>query len=66
IILTDRGTEFNNQWVNELCKDWQTKHRLTSLYRPQTNGMVERFNRTIGEYLVKLSEEKEWDQCIEA
>ncbi|CAI2199106.1 491_t:CDS:1, partial [Funneliformis geosporum] len=47
IILTDRGTEFNNQWINELCKDWQTKHRLTLLYRPQTNGMVERFNRTI-------------------
>jgi len=66
IILTDRGTEFNNQWINELCKTWQTKHRLTSPYRPQTNGMVERFNRTIGECLAKLSEEKEWDQSIEA
>ena len=28
--------------------------------------MVERFNRTIGECLAKLSKEKEWDQCVEA
>ncbi|HVH96324.1 MAG TPA: DDE-type integrase/transposase/recombinase, partial [Bacillus sp. (in: firmicutes)] len=66
VILTDRGTEFNNQWVNELCRTWQTKHRLTSPYRPQTNGMVERFNRTIGECLAKLSDEREWDENIEA
>jgi hypothetical protein len=66
VILTDRGTEFNNQWINELCRTWQTKHRLTSPYRPQTNGMVERFNQIIGEYLAKLSNEKEWDESIEA
>src|SRR5215469_5124612 len=48
-ILSDRGTSFNNLLINELCEKYQTKHRLTSAYRPQTNGMVERFNRTIGE-----------------
>ena len=69
-ILSDRGTHFNNALVNELCDRYQTKHRLTSSYRPQTNGMVERFNRTIGESLAKLvmdkDKEKQWDDYIHA
>jgi transposase InsO family protein len=52
--LSDRGTSFINKIVNELCQKYQTKHRFTSAYRPQTNGMVERFNRTIGECIAKL------------
>ena len=69
-ILSDRGTHFNNALINELCRRYQTKHRLTSSYRPQMNGMVERFNRTIGESLAKLvmdnDEEKEWDDYVSA
>ena len=41
-----------------------------SSYRPQTNGMVKRFNQTIGESLAKLvidnDEEKEWDDYVNA
>jgi transposase InsO family protein len=69
-ILSDRGTHFNNALIDELCRRYQTKHRLTSSYRPQTNGMVERFNRTIGESLAKLvmdkDGEKEWDDYVDA
>ncbi|GBC05841.1 hypothetical protein RclHR1_06470004 [Rhizophagus clarus] len=69
-ILSDRGTSFNNALINEICDKYQTKHRLTSAYRPQTNGMVERFNRTIGESLAKLvidkDNNKEWDDYIQA
>jgi len=67
-ILSDRGTSFLNRVVKELCEKFQTKHRLTSSYRPQTNGMVERFNRTIGECLGKLlsDKEKEWDEYVHA
>ncbi|GES88974.1 uncharacterized protein LOC112590122 [Rhizophagus clarus] len=43
------GTSFVNQIIDKLCENYQTKHRLTSPYRPQTNGMVECFNRTLGE-----------------
>ena len=67
-ILSDRGTSFVNQIIDKLCENYQTKHRLTSPYRPQTNGMVERFNRTLGECIAKLvnSENKEWDQLVDA
>src|SRR5687767_6932256 len=67
-ILSDRGMPFVNKVVNSLCEKYQTKHRLTSSYRPQTNGMVECFNRTLGECLAKLvhSENKEWDQFVDA
>ena len=67
-ILSDRGTSFVNQVIDKLCENFQTKHRLTSSYRPQTNGMVERFNRTLGECIAKLTsnEEKEWDEFVEA
>jgi hypothetical protein len=38
------------------------------VYRPQTNGMVERFNRTIGKCIGKLltDKEKEWDEYLNA
>jgi len=39
-ILSDRGTSFVNKVIEELCDKYQTKHRLSSPYRPQTNGMV--------------------------
>jgi transposase-like protein len=34
-----------------LCRERGIEHRLTRPYRPQTNGMVERFNRRLSEAL---------------
>src|SRR5213078_1383139 len=67
-MLSDRGTSFLNQVIEELCQKFQTKHRLTSSYRPQMNGMIERFNRIIGECIAKLltDKEKEWEEYIDA
>ena len=66
IILTDRGTHFNNQMIQELCKNFEIEHKLSSPYHPQTNGLVERFNRTLCEILAKVVEkENRWDNYIE-
>ncbi len=36
------------------CAGHRIDHRLTRPFRPQTNGMVERFNRRIGEHLDRV------------
>jgi hypothetical protein len=64
-ILTDRGTHFNNQMVNELMNKFKIKHLLSTPYHPQTNVLVERFNRTLCESLAKTAQEiLNWDLQI--
>jgi Integrase zinc binding domain/Integrase core domain len=64
-ILTDRGTHFNNKMISRLMDRFTIKHLLSSPYHPQTNGLVERFNRTLCEALAKLvTQSKDWDKYI--
>lgn len=44
-----------NHPFDRLCQAKGIKHRLTRPFRPQTNGMVERFNRRISEALRQAS-----------
>lgn len=60
-ILTDNGREFTNRLLaradagehefDALCEQLGIEHRLTRPRRPQTNGMVERFNGRIADIL---------------
>ena len=64
-ILTDRGSHFNNRMINGLMERFTIKHLLSSSYHPQTNGLVERFNRTLCEALTKLiTHSNDWDKYI--
>src|SRR3989440_5509274 len=66
IILLDRGIHFRNKLVEGLCEKFEIKHKLSSPYHPQTNGLVERFNQTLCESLAKVSErENQWDEYLE-
>lgn len=40
--------------IDRLCAEHGIGHRLARPFRPQTNGMVERFNRRLAEHLAKL------------
>ena len=55
-ILSDRGTHFKNQLIEHLLQKFQIKHLFSTPYHPQTNGLVERFNRTLCESLSKLTQ----------
>ncbi len=56
-LHSDRGTEFVNEVIQNLTEKFRIKHHRSTPYRPQANGLVERFNKTLCDSLVKLAEE---------
>jgi transposase InsO family protein len=46
-VLTDNGACYRSHAWRDTCHDLRISHRRTRPYRPQTNGKVERFNRTL-------------------
>ena len=67
IILSDRGSHFVAKIIHLLCDKFRIKHQLSTPYHPQTNGAVERFNRTLCESLAKIAEkDNQWDIHIPA
>lgn len=46
-VLTDNGKEFVSGVFRRACRILDIKHKRTRPYRPQTNGKVERFHRTV-------------------
>src|SRR5437868_1075523 len=62
MILSDNGKNFISETVRILCEKFLIKHIFSSPYHPQTNGMVERLNRTLCSSLAKVKEKDEdWD-----
>lgn len=51
-IITDKGTEFKGIFA-ELVSMYNTVHKTTTGYKPSSNGVVERFNKTMVEMLTK-------------
>lgn len=55
-ILSDNGSEFKGNMelhpFERLLKEMNIKHRYTRVMRPQTNGKIERFWKTIEEDLI--------------
>jgi hypothetical protein len=64
IIQSDRGSSFDNQLISDLLKRYNIKQKLVAPYRPQSNGLVERFNKTLGTALAKLAQHdvRTWDR----
>jgi hypothetical protein len=51
--------------VEKLLEKFGIRHLFSTPYHPQTNGLVERFNRTLCESLSKLVKQTtEWDKYI--
>ncbi len=66
-ILTDQGTAFMSRTIRELYELLGIKSVRTSVYHPQTDGLVERFNRTLKKIIRKFVQEdaKNWDKWLE-
>ena len=51
VFFTDNGREFVNKDVEKLCRERNITHLTTAPYSPSCNGIAERINRTIREYM---------------
>ncbi len=65
-ILTDQGTNFTSKLFGELYRLIGVQAIRTSPYHPQTDGLVERFNRTLKSMLrtVLDGEKRNWDLML--
>ena len=66
-IHTDQGAQFESQLMAELCQLLNVGKTHMTPYHPQTNGIVERNNRGLGNSLRALllvREQDEWDLLL--
>ena len=65
VIHTDQGRNFESRLFTEMCKLLGIKKTHTTVYHPQSDGMVERFNRTIGTMIVAYAAgHPTWDEQL--
>lgn len=53
LLQTDRGRQFESDTVKCLCRMLGVKKTHTTPYNPKSDGIVERFNRTLEDQLAK-------------
>ncbi len=66
-ILTDNGTHFTAQLMNNLFQRLGVTHLYSTVYHPQTNGQIERFNATMDGKIAALCNERRtnWDEMLQ-
>ena len=66
VIHSDQGREFENKVMHELCILGGAHKTKTTLYHPESDGLVERFNRTLLMMLVMFAGEHkdDWDDLL--
>lgn len=66
VLLTDRGTAFTAELLQQILRFSHTCHRRTTAYHPQTNGLTERLNKTIADMLAMYvdAEHRTWDEVL--
>ena len=65
-LLFDRGSNFLSELTKEVCDLLGVKKINTSGYHPQTDGLVEWFNRTLTSMLSKTTGKypRDWDRHL--
>ena len=68
VIHSDQGREFENKIMQELCLLGGSHQTRTTPYHPESDGMVERFNRTLLMMLAMFAGKNrdDWDDLLPA
>ena len=67
-LLSDNGGQFTAKFFQDVCAILGIRRLFTTVYHPQTNGQVEKFNRTILAGLRHFCSEhgRDWDRFSHA
>ncbi|XP_069108215.1 uncharacterized protein, partial [Argopecten irradians] len=67
-VLTDCGTQFTSELMQEVSRLLSIRQLSTTPYHPMCNGLVERFNGTLKAMLRKMCAERprDWDKYLNA
>lgn len=66
-LIADNASHFRNELLNHVCRLLGVHQSFISVYHPQANGLVERFNRTVKTMLGKflaINKDREWDDLL--
>ena len=65
-LLSDRGSCFLSRVAKHCYQMMETRHISTTSYHPQTNGLVERFNKTLAIMMSMYvgKDQTDWDRAL--
>ncbi len=65
-LHADQGRDFESKLIQEICKLMEIEKTRTTAYHPQSDGLVERLNRTLVQMLrtVGAENQKDWDEKL--
>ena len=66
-LHSDQGRNFESKIFQELCQSLGIHKTRTTALHPQSDGMVERFNRTMEQHLSKMvgEQQDDWDKYLQ-
>ena len=66
MIHSDQGFQYESHLFTEICRLFNVKKTHTTPYHPQSDGMVERFNKTLATMLSAYVDEHhaDWDEHL--
>ncbi|XP_045482836.1 uncharacterized protein LOC123686668 [Harmonia axyridis] len=65
-LHSDQGRNFESDLFKNVCELLGIRKTRTTALHPQSDGMVERMNRTVGKYLTKVvsDHQRDWDKYL--